>query len=50
MKRIDHAMSETLSSICRGNGSLSKEQIQRNREWVVKVRKQIDAARIKGVK
>jgi hypothetical protein len=46
MKRIDELFDPVLSQMCRGTGELSVEQKKRNQEWVVKIRKQIDAARL----
>ncbi|EMK8059124.1 hypothetical protein [Escherichia albertii] len=49
MKRIDELFAPVLTRICRGNTELSPEQKKRNQQWVVKIRKQIDQARINNM-
>ncbi|NUL36605.1 hypothetical protein [Kosakonia sacchari] len=49
MKRVDQLLDPLLTRICR-SPELSPEQKRRNQEWAVKIRKQIDAARLAGAK
>lgn len=46
MKRMDELLESTLQQIAGTKTGLTPEQKKRNQQWLVKIRKQIDTARI----